>query len=141
MGQLAPGRLPSAMAVRVEGPGPDGMFLSADSTTRSVRLPPSDEGTLLVLEGEEHRPAMRPTPRLATEPSSAGARERFAVRSVEHRWSAHFMSPDRVGRASSGSERLLVATGFGKWGMSNGIAAAMMLSTWCSAARTLAGAL
>lgn len=121
-----------AMAVRVEGPAPDGMFLSADSPTRSVRPHPSDDGTLLVVEGEEHKTGHEADTEGRYAALEGWARERFTVRSIERRWSAQdFMAPDRVpyvGRATPGSERLLVATGFGKWGMSNGTAAAMMLS-------------
>jgi Rieske Fe-S protein len=121
-----------AMAVRVEGPGPEGMFLSADSPTRSVRPHTSDDGTLLVVEGEEHKTGHETDTEGRYAAVERWARERFAVQSVAQRWSAQdFMSPDRVpyvGRASAGSERLLVATSFGKWGMSNGTAAAMMLT-------------
>jgi Rieske Fe-S protein len=121
-----------AMAVLIDGPAPDGMFLSADAPTRSVRPHPSDDGTLLVVEGEEHKTGHESDTEGRYAAVERWARERFAVRAVVHRWSAQdFMAPDRVpyvGRASSRSGRLLVATGFGKWGMSNGTAAAMMLS-------------
>jgi Rieske Fe-S protein len=49
-----------------------------------------------------------------------------------HRWSAHdYVSVDKVpfvGRFTRASEHAYVATGFGKWGMSNGVAAAMIIS-------------
>jgi Rieske Fe-S protein len=122
-----------AVAVRAEGPAPPGMFLSADSPTRSVRPHPGGgDETLLVVEGEEHKTGHEADTEARYAALEGWARERFAVASIAHRWSAQdFMAPDRVpyvGRASSRSERLLVATGFGKWGMSNGTAAAMMLS-------------
>jgi len=121
-----------AMAVRADGPAPDGMFLSADPPSRSVRPHPSDDGALLVIEGEEHKTGQEDDTEGCYRALERWGRERLGARSVEHRWSAQdFMSADRVpyvGRASARAERLLVATGFGKWGMSNGTAAAMMLS-------------
>jgi len=59
------------------------------------------------------------------------ARRHFPVRSVDYRWSAQdYMPVDRlpfVGSLSPASEHILVATGFQRWGMTNGTAAAMML--------------
>ena len=121
-----------ALAARVEGAAPEGMFLSLETPTRSVRPGPAGDEALLVIEGEEHKTGQDDETRERYAALEAWARETFTVRSVEHRWSAQdYMSPDRVpyvGRASSDSPRLLVATGFGKWGLSNGTAAAMMLS-------------
>ena len=52
--------------------------------------------------------------------------------SVQQRWSAQDYVPadsvPYVGRLTRGSERLYVATGLKKWGMTNGTAAAMMIS-------------
>ena len=60
------------------------------------------------------------------------ARDRLGAESVEHRWSAQdYTTPDRipyVGRLSPRSEHVFTATGFGKWGMSNGAAAALLIA-------------
>jgi hypothetical protein len=59
------------------------------------------------------------------------ARTTFDVDVVEHRWFAHdYTTPDQipyVGRVP-GKSSILVATGFKKWGLSNGAAAAIALS-------------
>jgi glycine/D-amino acid oxidase-like deaminating enzyme len=57
---------------------------------------------------------------------------RFGITQVTHRWSTHDgvtidMLP-YAGTARRGSERIYTATGFGKWGMTNGTAAALVVS-------------
>ncbi|MBK5307098.1 MAG: FAD-dependent oxidoreductase [Frankiaceae bacterium] len=113
-----------ATAVRLKGDVPRGMYLSADSPTRSVRSAEGD--TLVILGGEGHKVGQDPDTReryAALE--QWGARE-WNVEEVVHRWSAQdYMSGDGipyVGRQLPGSQ-VFVATGFGKWGMTNGTAA------------------
>src|SRR5439155_26769320 len=59
-------------------------------------------------------------------------RRHFAIGDIGYRWSAQdYESVDGmpyVGRLTGGRTRSWVATGFRKWGMSNGTAAAMMLA-------------
>jgi Rieske Fe-S protein len=121
-----------ALAARVEEAAPDGMLLSVETPTRSVRPGPAGDEALLVVEGEEHETGQDDDTRDRYAALESWVRDTYRVRAIEHRWSAQdYMSPDRVpyvGRASDGARRLLVATGFGKWGLSNGTAAAMMLS-------------
>ena len=56
----------------------------------------------------------------------------WAVDEFPDRWSAHdYVSGDKVpfvGRFTRASDHTYVATGVGKWGMTNGIAAAMMMA-------------
>ena len=60
------------------------------------------------------------------------AKSIYTVRSIDYRWSAEDAMPiDRVpfiGRISPDHPHVYVATGFRKWGMSNGTAAAMILA-------------
>ena len=120
-----------AMAVRVEGPVPQGMYLSADTPTRSVRPVQLDGEVGLVVGGESHKVGQGGATEQYYESLEAWARRTFAVRAVDYRWSAHDYVPvdsvPYVGR-SPRSRNVLVATGFKKWGMTNGTAAAMVLS-------------
>jgi glycine/D-amino acid oxidase-like deaminating enzyme/nitrite reductase/ring-hydroxylating ferredoxin subunit len=121
-----------ALSARIDGEAPRGMFLSAEQPTRSVRPHPADDGAMLVIEGEAHKTGQDEDPAGRYEAVESWAREHFDVREVTHRWSAQdYSSADGmpyVGRLTSGQERVLVATGFGKWGMSNGSAAARILA-------------
>jgi nitrite reductase/ring-hydroxylating ferredoxin subunit len=62
----------------------------------------------------------------------AWARERFPVTTLEYRWSTQDALPidgvPYVGKMSSFSRNVYVATGFRKWGLSNGTVAGMILS-------------
>ena len=60
------------------------------------------------------------------------ARERFDMQEVTHRWATQDGSTldqiPYVGTLQRESDHLFVATGFGKWGMTNGTAAAMLIA-------------
>lgn len=121
-----------AMAVRVAGEATQGMYLSADAPTRSVRCHDDGEETLLVVSGEGHKTGQDPDTTRRYAALEAWVRDRYPVTSVEHRWSAQDYVPvdsvPYVGRLTRGAEHLSVATGFKKWGMTNGTAAAIMIS-------------
>lgn len=120
-----------AMAVRIAGSVPQGMYLSADSPSRSIRPVPLDGELGLVLGGPSHKVGQGGDTNEHYAELESWARTHFEVRSVDYRWSAQDYVPvdmiPYVGR-SPRSERLLVATGFKKWGMSNGTAAGMILA-------------
>ena len=133
--RLAPNRSYGS-AYRVPGEVPAGMYLSADSPTRSLRTLPASDGELLIVGGNGH-PVGRPDPRGRTPEDlvaelDAWTREHFPGAQRTHRWSAQdYRSPDGipfVGPLSGFQERVLVATGYDKWGMTNGVAAALALS-------------
>ncbi len=120
-----------ALAVRVEGEVPEGMYLGVDSPTRSVRPVHLDGEVGLILGGQSHKVGQGGDTEQYYAELETWARASFPVRSVEHRWSAHDYVPvdqvPYVGR-SPRSQRVQVATGFKKWGMTNGTAAAMILA-------------
>ena len=118
-----------ALAARLDGPVPRGMYLGADTPTRSVRAAEGDG--LVVLGGEGHKVGHDDDTRRRYAALEEWARATFPVASVEYRWSAQDYAPvdgrPFVGRQLPGS-RVLVATGFKKWGMTNGTAAGMMVA-------------
>jgi Rieske Fe-S protein len=117
-----------AMAVRTAGPRPRGMYISAESPTRSVRSTPD---AWVLLGGEGHKVGQDDDTRRRYEALERWAREHYEVAEVGYRWSAQdYESVDGlpyVGRLTPASDRILVATAFRKWGMSNGTAAGMIL--------------
>jgi glycine/D-amino acid oxidase-like deaminating enzyme len=119
-----------AALVTLADPAPPGMYLSADAATRSVR-PLVNGASQAVLAGEEHKVGHGRDTRTYYDALEGWARERFPVRSVEHRWSAQdYLPADNVpyiGRMIPGYGRLHVATGFKKWGMTHSAVAAMLL--------------
>jgi glycine/D-amino acid oxidase-like deaminating enzyme/nitrite reductase/ring-hydroxylating ferredoxin subunit len=120
------------IAARPAQPLPDGMFLSVDSPTRSLRSHTSADGEeVLIAGGEGHKVGEEDEPSARYAALEAWARKHFGVSAVDYSWSAQDpMTPDKlpyVGALTPGNSRILVATGFSKWGMTNGTAAAALL--------------
>ncbi len=121
-----------AMSARLDGPVPQGMYLSVDTPSRSVRSARMDGEEVVILGGEGHKVGQDPDTRERYAALEEWARANFAIRSIDYRWSAQDYVPvdhvPFVGPLGPGSERAFVATGFKKWGMSNGSAAGIMLA-------------
>jgi len=121
-----------ALSARLDGPVPQGMYLSVDTPSRSVRSARMDGEEVVILGGESHKVGQDPDTRERYAVLEDWARSQFAIRSIDYRWSAQdYVSADHipfVGPVSPRTERILVATGFKKWGMSNGSAAGVMLA-------------
>ncbi|TJY40763.1 FAD-dependent oxidoreductase [Cohnella pontilimi] len=120
-----------ALAVRVRRDVPTGMYLSVDDPNRSVRTIDNDGEKLLLIGGESHKTGQGECTSGRYESLIRFAQEHFDVSDVLYRWSAHdLVTLDKlpyVGRATSKYPNSYVATGFRKWGMTNGTAAAMLL--------------
>ncbi|HET8951662.1 MAG TPA: FAD-dependent oxidoreductase [Solirubrobacteraceae bacterium] len=121
-----------ALACRIAGEPPEGMFISGDGPTRSVRAAPVAGEELLLVGGEGHRPGTGGDTEQRYEALERFAREHWDVRSVEYRWSSQdnttIDTVPYVGNALPRSSRLWTATGFAKWGMTGGTAAALLLA-------------
>lgn len=120
------------LAVALEDPVPKGMYISAEQPTRSIRQHPFDGGELLILSGDSHKTGQDDDTERHHAALERFAHERFAVRSIDYRWSTQDqMSVDRVpyvGKLRRGSDRLYVATGFNKWGMTSATVAGVVIS-------------
>jgi glycine/D-amino acid oxidase-like deaminating enzyme/nitrite reductase/ring-hydroxylating ferredoxin subunit len=119
-----------ALLCRIAGSPPEGMFIGGPPT-RSVRSVPLGGEELLLVGGEGHRPGTGGDTEERYRALEAFAREHWDVRSVEYRWSAQDNTAidelPYVGRATPFESRVLMATGFAKWGMTGATAAALML--------------
>ena len=110
----------------------EGMSISAGSPTRSVRTASRDGETVLIVVGEPHKVGEETDTEKHYRNLEQWARERFGVTEFENRWSAQdYYSFDElpfVGNVGPGSEHVYVATAFRAWGLTNGTAAAVLLS-------------
>ena len=109
------------------------MYISAEQPTRSSRSAPERDGSrFLVIGGEGHRPGRGDSGRERYEALERLLNDRFDAAQVRYRWSTHdYMPLDRlpyIGRLRRTDDRLLVATGFAKWGLTKGVVAAAILS-------------
>lgn len=121
-----------AAAYEVAGPIPRGMYLAADSPDRSLRYAPSERGDLLVVGGNGHVVGREPSPQAQVDDLDRWTSEHFPGARRVHRWSAQdYESIDVLPYAGAllpGDDRISIATGYDKWGMTNAVAAAMVLA-------------
>jgi len=121
-----------AIVCRVSGEPPVGMHINADSPTRSLRAIPVGGEELLLVGGEGHKTGEGGDTERRYRTLEDFARQHWRVDSVDYRWSTQDnITVDRVpyvGRITPRDDRLLMATGFAKWGMTGGTAAALLLS-------------
>ena len=105
------------------------MYISVDQPTRSLR---STADGYLIVGGEGHPVGADEDTKMRYEALGKWSQDRFGGTTVEFQWSAQdYRSSDRlpfIGRLTAGSDRVFVATGFAKWGMTNGTAAAMIIA-------------
>ncbi|MGB7981882.1 MAG: FAD-dependent oxidoreductase [Candidatus Nanopelagicales bacterium] len=117
------------------GPGevPQGMYLSAGAPTHSLRTATDAQGReLLLLGGHGHPTGNEHSASAHLDGLAQWASDTFDLEAFTHRWSAQdFLSADSLpqfGASPWGPEGLLFATGMGKWGFTNGTAAAIALT-------------
>ncbi len=111
---------------------PAGMYLSAGSDSRSVRDSPAGDGTRLLVGGSGHSVGRTRSELEHVERLRAWTAEHFPGAVETHQWSAQDYSPHDglpfVGQLARGGGRIFAATGFAKWGMTNGPAAGLAIA-------------
>jgi glycine/D-amino acid oxidase-like deaminating enzyme/nitrite reductase/ring-hydroxylating ferredoxin subunit len=121
-----------AIACRIAGEVPDGMFIRGSSPTRSIRGIPHDGEELLMVGGEGHRTGTGGDTERRYDALEVFAREHWDVRSVDYRWSAQDNTTvdtlPLIGPMTPFDSHVLMATGFAKWGLTGGTAAALILA-------------
>jgi glycine/D-amino acid oxidase-like deaminating enzyme/nitrite reductase/ring-hydroxylating ferredoxin subunit len=122
-----------AVAARLPADGlPDGMFINVGSPTRSLRTARDADGPLLIVGGEGHRPGEEEDTGRRYQALELFAGLWFGAEEFPYRWATQDYSPvdgvPYVGRLGMGERHVWVATGFKKWGMTNGTVAAEILA-------------
>jgi glycine/D-amino acid oxidase-like deaminating enzyme/nitrite reductase/ring-hydroxylating ferredoxin subunit len=122
-----------ALAFRVPGPVPQGMYLSADSPTRSVRSVPRGGVELLLTGGNGHVVGRADHPTERVQDLADWTVRHFTGAELTHSWSAQDYHSDHelpfVGPLTPRDDQVLLATGFDKWGMTMAVASAVALSS------------
>ena len=108
------------------------MYLSVESPTRSIRSFADLDGTDHVIVGGEGHKTGFSEPADHYRSLESDLVERFSAGPADYRWAAHDHVPiDQIpffGQLTPWNKRILTATGFNKWGLAAGIAAADALS-------------
>ncbi|WP_323192655.1 FAD-dependent oxidoreductase [Halostella sp. PRR32] len=120
------------LAVRLQGDAPAGMHYKPEDPYFSVRPHPAGEESMVLVGGQNHRTGHSDSTVDRYRKLEQEAFDRLNVDEIAYRWSTQdFVSIDRVpfiGLLGPQSENVYTATGFGGWGMTNGIVAGMLLS-------------
>ncbi|RPJ52369.1 MAG: FAD-dependent oxidoreductase [Methanobacteriota archaeon] len=121
-----------ALGIRISEPFPEGMFINAEGPARSLRSQPTGGGELVIVGGDGHKTGQGGPTTLHYKHLEEFARSVFDVSSIDYRWSTQDnITVDGVpyiGRLTNDRHHVYVATGFGKWGMTGGTAAATILT-------------
>ena len=111
---------------------PDGLYLSVDKPSRSIRSADFGGRTRLIVGGADHRTGRAPSTRELLDEVVAWTNEWWPDATDPEHWAAQdYESHNRVpfvGRMPRGRGRVWFATGYAKWGLTNGSAAAIRIT-------------
>ncbi|HNX28370.1 MAG TPA: FAD-dependent oxidoreductase [Syntrophomonadaceae bacterium] len=111
---------------------PGGMYINAESPTRSLRSQYYKDGEMILIGGEHHKTGDGTDLNRHYQNLIDFANYNYEVQEILYRWSAQdCMTADGVpytGILTQKYPNIYVATGFSKWGMTNSTAAAMIIS-------------
>ncbi len=110
---------------------PGGMYINAESPTRSLRHQNTEDGELILVVGANHITGQKDDTEENYQALVDFAENLFTVESIPYRWSTQdYLTLDGipyVGNFTSNTPNLYVATGFQQWGMTNSMVSAMIL--------------
>ncbi|MGE5372611.1 MAG: FAD-dependent oxidoreductase [Solirubrobacterales bacterium] len=121
-----------SLGITIDGDFPDGMYITAELPSRSLRLQPFGNKQLVIVAGEGHKTGQTADTNQHYQNLIDYAHANFKVRDILYRWSTQdYETLDGVpyiGRLTGDHPNIHVATGFKKWGIANGTAAARILT-------------
>lgn len=119
------------LGIQTDSDFPGGMYYSADKPVRSIRSTPFNGEKLILVGGEGHKTGQGINTLKHYMALEKFAEDTFGIKVFPYRWSAQdLVTLDKVpyiGPITAKHPNLLVATGYRKWGMTNGTAAALLL--------------
>lgn len=120
-----------ALGIRVEEKYPGGMYINAETPTRSIRHENTPDGELILVVGGYPDVGKKQDTNKNYEALMEFAQDVFTVKDISYRWSTQdYITLDEVpyiGYFASDTPDLYIATGFQKWGMTNSMVAAMLI--------------
>lgn len=119
------------VAGKPKEPYPGGIFVSADEPTRSIRSVKINGEEVVLAVGENHKTGQGKDTMKHYEALKDFGDQVFGWQDVLYRWSAQDITTiDKVpyiGEITPNEPNILIATGYRKWGMTNGTVAALLL--------------
>jgi glycine/D-amino acid oxidase-like deaminating enzyme/nitrite reductase/ring-hydroxylating ferredoxin subunit len=118
-----------AMAIKAGAVVPDGMFISAGSPSHSVRTATLDGSDILIVSGHGHDVGEADDASERWSRLETWARDELGAGEAIYRWSTQdYYSLDRVPFVGRLKGSIYTATAFSGWGITNGTAAAMLIT-------------
>ncbi len=118
------------LGVKAKEKFPGGMYITAEQPKRSLRAQVHDNSELILIAGEHHKTGQGEDTSNHYKKLKDFAEEIFEIEDIPYRWSTQdYTAMDEVpyiGHLTSGTPNIYVATGFHKWGMTNGTTAALI---------------
>ncbi|HLR68021.1 MAG TPA: FAD-dependent oxidoreductase [Virgibacillus sp.] len=119
------------VAAKTKKSFPGGMYISAGQPTRSLRSVTINGEEMVLIVGESHKTGQGGNTMKHYEALASFGEYVLGMEEIPYRWSAQDLTTlDKVpyvGEITSHQPKILIATGYRKWGMSNGTAAALLL--------------
>jgi glycine/D-amino acid oxidase-like deaminating enzyme/nitrite reductase/ring-hydroxylating ferredoxin subunit len=119
------------MALRIKEKAPEGMYYGVGASPYTLRPHVHQTGEVLLIGGENHKTGHGGNIKDHYLKIYEFARKNFSVESVVYFWTSQDnVTMDRIpyiGRLTSGSKYLYLATGFQGWGMTSGTLSGMIL--------------
>ena len=118
------------LAVKAKKKFPGGMYLGADQPSRSLRSVTINGEEMVLIGGESHKTGQGIETMEHYKAIETFGDEVLGLEKIVYRWSAQdLITLDNlpyIGELTSGQPNILIATGFRKWGMSNGTVAGLL---------------
>lgn len=119
------------LATKTKEKYPGGMYISADQPNRSLRSVTINGEEMVLLIGESHKTGQGKDTQKHYKALQQFGEQIFEIEDIPYKWSAQdLVSLDKIpyiGEITSDEPNILIATGYRKWGMTNGTAAALLL--------------
>ncbi|WP_404451846.1 FAD-dependent oxidoreductase [Virgibacillus necropolis] len=118
------------LAAKTKKSFPGGIFISADKPTRSLRSVTINGEEMVLIVGESHKTGQGIDTMKHYKALESFGEQVLGLETIPYHWSAQDLTTlDKVpyiGEISAGQPNVLIATGYRKWGMSNGTVAALL---------------
>ncbi|GAA0450348.1 FAD-dependent oxidoreductase [Alkalibacillus silvisoli] len=119
------------IAFQNDDPYPGGMYLSVDQPTMSIRKAMINNKEYILFSGESHKVGQGKNLHKHYLNLKRSKEQIFGNQPIEYRWSTQdLVTLDKlpyVGPVTKDEPRVLIATGYRKWGMTNSTAAAKLM--------------
>ncbi|MCO5388277.1 FAD-dependent oxidoreductase [Desulfosporosinus sp.] len=120
-----------AVVAKAKESFPGGMYINAETPTRSLRSLPTEDGERILIVGEKHKTGHGQNLTQHYQNLMDFAQELFTVEEFSYRWSTQDCTSmddiPYIGQMTSDRPNLYIASGFRKWGMTNSTVSGMIL--------------